>query len=259
MTRIPEAFLRVWGALPQAAPGSDASTVEALRRIADRLTDAPRVLDIGCGPGRQTFALARALPRARIVAVDVHEPFLERIAARARELGLSDRVATRAQSMDALSDAPGSVDLLWCEGAAYAIGVERALEAWRALLAPGGVLAYTDLVWTSDARPDEAVRFLASEYPEMVDVPRSLARAERAGYAAIDHFVLPESDFWTGFYAPLEARCAELRPEAGHDADLAAVIAQAEREIGVYRRHSGAYGYAFFLLVRSPSTAASVP
>ena len=49
-------------ALPQQGPGSDASTLRALRMLGE-LPDAPRVLDLGCGPGRQTLALARSILR----------------------------------------------------------------------------------------------------------------------------------------------------------------------------------------------------
>jgi SAM-dependent methyltransferase len=47
-------------------------TAQVLRHVdTDRRL---RVLDVGCGTGRQLFGLARALPKAQLVGVDVSEP-----------------------------------------------------------------------------------------------------------------------------------------------------------------------------------------
>ena len=48
---------------------------------------------------------------------------------------------------------PASFDLIWCEGAAYIMGVEAALRAWRPLLKPGGRLALSEAAWL---RPEPA-------------------------------------------------------------------------------------------------------
>jgi len=72
-----EAFFRLFDELPRHGPGSDDSTREALRRLPP-LPAAPRVLDLGCGAGRQTLVLARELG-APITAVDLHAPFLAKL------------------------------------------------------------------------------------------------------------------------------------------------------------------------------------
>jgi serine/threonine-protein kinase HipA len=96
--------------LPREGPGSDACTREALRRLPP-LPPAPRVLDLGCGPGRQTLVLAETLG-CRVVAVDLHRPYLERLEAAARDRGLSHLVETRQADMGTLDVAAGSVDLI---------------------------------------------------------------------------------------------------------------------------------------------------
>ena len=61
-------FLEIYGTLHRAGPGADEHTRRALRLVPG---PPPRtVLDLGCGPGAQTVALASALTEARIVAVD---------------------------------------------------------------------------------------------------------------------------------------------------------------------------------------------
>jgi ubiquinone/menaquinone biosynthesis C-methylase UbiE len=51
-------------------PGSESSTQRALMAAPD-LPDEPEILDIGCGPGRQTLQLAERTG-GRVSAVDLH-------------------------------------------------------------------------------------------------------------------------------------------------------------------------------------------
>ncbi len=83
-------FLDIQSGLPRQGPGNDDSTLRALS-ICSRLPDKPVVLDIGCGPGMQTLALARALDTS-IVAVDIHEEYLEELKIRADAAGLGERI-----------------------------------------------------------------------------------------------------------------------------------------------------------------------
>ena len=41
-----------------------------------------------------------------------------------------------------------------------------------------------------------------------------------AGYAPLGYFVLPESDWWDGYYEPIERRLAELRPALENGIDV---------------------------------------
>ena len=119
-------FFKVHTDLPREAPGSRDSTARALAAVGP-LPAAPAVLDIGCGPGTQTLDLATLLPAAQITAVDAHLPFVEVARQRVREAGLQSRVRIDPGDMRRLPYAPGSFDLIWCEGAAYIMGVREAL------------------------------------------------------------------------------------------------------------------------------------
>ena len=68
-TNVLDVFFDVQSDLPRQGPGDDASTRRALTSCT-ALAAAPRVLDVGCGPGAQTLALAALLPAARITAID---------------------------------------------------------------------------------------------------------------------------------------------------------------------------------------------
>jgi len=51
-----------------------------------------RILDVGCGYGWSTVALARAYPRARVVGVDVDEPSIDEARRHAKDAGVDARV-----------------------------------------------------------------------------------------------------------------------------------------------------------------------
>jgi SAM-dependent methyltransferase len=241
-----DAFFRLFVGLPRQGPGSDACTREALRRLPP-LPPAPRVLDLGCGAGRQTLVLAEAL-QSKVTAVDLHQPFLDQLSASARARGLADLVETRCADMGALDLAPGSVDLLWSEGAIYLLGFEAGLRLWRPLLAPGGLVAVSECSWLTDAPADDLAAFWRAAYPEMGTVERNRARARSAGFKPLDWWPLPAAAWWDDFYTPLERRLAAL---AG-DPALAAAIAETRREIDLFRRHGDRYGYVFYLM-RAPA------
>ncbi len=232
--------------LPRQGPGSDASTLEAIRRLPP-LPPSPRVLDLGCGPGRQTLVLARAL-RAPIVAIDVQQPFLDQLTEAAAGAGLADSVETRRISMDAPDYPGGSIDLIWCGGAVYILGVSNALRLWRPLLRTGGVLAFAELTWWSDHPPAEALAFWKEAYPGMSTLAGNLSRAEAEGYRAIHTFTLPADDWWVEYYTPLQERIEALRRDCADWPDLAEVVTAAEREIDLFARFGGSYGYAFYVL-----------
>ena len=58
-------------------PGDDDCTREALRRL-PALPPHPVVLDLGCGPGRQTLVLAKTLDM-HVIAVDLHASYLDQL------------------------------------------------------------------------------------------------------------------------------------------------------------------------------------
>jgi cyclopropane fatty-acyl-phospholipid synthase-like methyltransferase len=241
-----DAFFLLHHGLAREAPGSDAATLEALRRLGP-LAQNPRVLDLGCGPGASTLVLARSL-QVPVTGVDLHAPFLRRLEARAEAEGLAHLVRTREADFGALPDAPGSVDLLWSEGAIYHLTWTEGLRRWRSLLAPGGAMALTELTWLTHAPPTEARSFWREAYPNMGTVDFNCAVAQALGLRVQDTFVLPPEAWWEGYYAPLEARAKRLAEQVQGDAALSAVIAQTRKEIALYRAHGQSYGYVFYLL-----------
>ncbi|HYD29905.1 MAG TPA: class I SAM-dependent methyltransferase [Azospirillaceae bacterium] len=237
--------------LPRQGPGADAVTQDALTRLKPYLPADAKVLDIGCGAGAQTMALAR-VTGGRIDALDVHRPYLDQLQARVKEAGLGYRVKAHEASMFDLDDfEAGSYDLIWSEGAIYIIGFADGLRRWRKWLTPGGVMAVTECSWLTDDRPQEAARFWAEGYPSMGTIDENRATAERQGYRVLDAFPLPSSAWWDGYYTPLAERVAAFREQHAGDAEWAEILDLTAMEIDLYRRFGDSYGYVFYLMRRT--------
>jgi SAM-dependent methyltransferase len=247
--RLWEVFLDVQRGLPRQGPGCEEATLAALD-LCSGLGGDPRALDVGCGPGMQTIALARRA--TRVVAVDTSTEYLAQLRERSRRQGLERRVDLVVADMADLPFAAGSFDLVWAEGSAYVMGVDRALETWRRLLRNGGYLAFTELVWLAAARPQPVERFFAEEYPAMSGVEALLARIAAAGYEMVGHFTLPEKAWWDCFYGPLAEKLPGLRRRYAGDDEALAVVENTAREIGMRRDYAASYGYEFFVARQLP-------
>lgn len=242
---LDEAFWAVHSGLEREGPGDEASTRRAFAAVGP-LPPKPAVLDIGCGPGAQTLTLA-ALSDGAITAVDLHQPFLDQLAAGAVARGVAGRITPLNASMDALPLADEAFDLIWSEGAAYLMGFPDAVAAWRRLLKPGGWLAVSEACWLAPPdRVPEAARALWAEYPVMTTVDGVVAQVAAAGYRIQNHFILPP-DAWRTYYGPIEARLAQLRRAFAGDGDRLAGLEAHQREVDGYRRFGRFYSYVFVI------------
>ncbi|MBW2273039.1 MAG: class I SAM-dependent methyltransferase [Deltaproteobacteria bacterium] len=240
-----EVFWRLHEGLSKQGPGSDESTRRALALIPE-LPSAPRILDLGCGPGRQSLLLARETG-GHVTAVDLLPPFLEQVDVRAAAEQLSDHITTVQASMGDLSYADESFDLLWSEGAIYNIGFESGLRAWRRLLRPGCSLAVTECSWLTDAPAERIRSFWESHYPGMQGHEANQLAVAEAGYELLGSFVLPEVEWWDDYYTPIGERIAALRKERSDDAWTAALEAE-EEEASIVRECDGSFGYVFYVM-----------
>jgi ubiquinone/menaquinone biosynthesis C-methylase UbiE len=248
--RLLELFFEVQRGLPRQGPGDDASTLRALA-MCSSLPDAPAVLDVGCGPGMQTLALASAL-KGKIVAIDNCGEYLDELTRRAAAAGFAGQIETRNADMSKLPFPDASFDLVWCEGAAYNMGVTNALKAWRPLLRESGFLVFSELVWLTNAPPTEAEEFFGNEYPAMATVDTVRGYVIDADYDLIGHFTLPDASWWTHYYTPLQSKLPDLLQKYADDREALAVISMTETEIAIRERFSGNYGYEVFVARRSP-------
>lgn len=240
-------FLQVFGTLPRAGPGSDALTRRAFEMI-PALPESPRILDVGCGPGRQTVELLRCC-KATVVALDFLPEMIERTKAAAASAGFSDRLETVTQDMRDMPFPEASFDVVWSEGAIYNLGFAAGLSEFRRFVKPGGYIAVSEVVWLKPDPPAQVVE-LWREYPEIDTVAGKLAVVERVGLDLLGHFVFPPSAWTDEYYDPMEKRIAEKEQDWTGIEEAEEVLRAAREEIEVFRRHSAYFSYAFFVMRR---------
>jgi DNA-binding transcriptional MerR regulator/SAM-dependent methyltransferase len=242
--RFMELFFKIYEGLDREGPGSHAMTERAYR-LCQGLPDKPEILELGCGSGGATIPLAR-ISGGTVTATEVYRPFLDALVTRAKAAGVADRVIAAVMDMGDIRAEPESFDLLWCEGAAYILGVDKALAQWKPFLKPGGCLCITDAVWLidRDAAPDELREFWARGYPAMRTAEANNAAAREAGYEVLGDFTIDEA-CWDDFYGDVDKRLDDIEPVYGGDPDGRAIIDMTRHEIDLHRRHPGTYGYQF--------------
>jgi SAM-dependent methyltransferase len=238
-------FFDVHKDLPREGPGNRESTEQALS-LAGSLPHEPEVLDIGCGPGMQTIHLAEILPNASVTAVDLHKSFVDKAQLRVLDAGLDDRISVDVGDMTSLAIENSSFDLIWCEGAAYNMGIEKALVTWKPLLKPGGKIALTDAVWLKPDPPEELAQFW-TEYPDMNNIDNRRDIFGQCGYKMLGDFVLPEAAWRDDYYGPMETRLEILFEKYADDKTALSVLEECFLEINLYEKYSDYYGYVFLV------------
>lgn len=238
-----EAILRLFSKLPLQGPGSDLATVRVLRSVVNDLSPKPSIADFGCGTGRSSLALAEALQGATITAADATPMFIDVLRERVNQLGLSGRVQPVVGDMLTPQFDAGTLDLVWSEGAAYAVGLAAALQAWQPLLHDDGRCVVSECEWLSDDRPPSVVTFWRENYPGMADRDENIRRAHAAGFEVIGTRVLSDSG-WDDYYGALTSALATT-PAGTIPPWFAAGIAQ---EIEIRRQGQHCFGYVFYVL-----------
>jgi DNA-binding transcriptional MerR regulator/ubiquinone/menaquinone biosynthesis C-methylase UbiE len=232
-------FMEVFSGLDCWGPATEAATLKALAMV----PFAPKsILEIGCGPGMATMSLAKATD-ARILATDTDEGALDRLRDRVVAKGLGERVEVRNVDMAQLPVPEQPWDVIWAEGSAYIIGVERAMRDWKRLLRPGGVLVFSEMVWRTDEPSDALRAYWASEYPAMTRVPVRLEQASRAGYRVLGHFDMGR-EAMDSYYQPLEARVAQMEARL----EGTRVLDDLRAELAAYHACDGIASFEMFLL-----------
>ncbi len=243
-----DVFFELHEGLEKQAPGDDVHTRRAFEMIS-LTTSSPRILDIGCGPGRQTLELGR-LTDAPIVAADLYKSFLLQVDQCSRAAGLSNHIFPVQADMQALPIVPASFDVIWSEGAIYLMGFEAGLRAWWPILRPGGCMVLTELTWLKEDPPEDLVSFWRDEYPAMTTVEENLTFIRHAGYQELGHFTLPKETWWEGYYSPLEKRLEAFRERYADEPDALETLEMEQREIDLYRLYSDWIGYVFYIARR---------
>ncbi len=234
---------------PREGPGNLESTARAFGLL-QKLPDHPRILDIGCGPGKQTLHLAR-LSKGEIHAVDLYGQYLEQLRFQVKMQGLEHQIFLHQQDMASLGFERESFDAIWAEGAIYIIGFEKGLELWKPLLKSQGYIAVSELSWLQNNPPAILQDFFSKEYPAMKSIPENLDLIRQENYRLCDHFTLPESAWWDDYYQPLKGKISSLKEKYRDDPEALEVLRAETQEIDLYRQFRHYYGYVFYIMQKN--------
>ena len=120
--------------------------LDALPDVPSRLAeDGSRVLDLGCGTGWSTIAIAEAFPATRVHGVDLDEASIAEARQNAESRGVADRVTFTLADAAAYAPADLRYDLACCFECLHDMADPIAvLRNVRRLLAPGGSVLIAD-------------------------------------------------------------------------------------------------------------------
>jgi trans-aconitate methyltransferase len=233
----------LFSGMEKLGPGSDADTLHMVGLLPKRQFSL--VVDAGCGTGRQTLALVKELG-VLVHAIDSYQPFLNDLVYRARAAQVDRLVEVRCMDMQGIPQTFREIDLLWSEGAAYNIGFPNALTTWAPAMAPRGLVVVSELSWLQVQAPVEVREFFRSGYPDMRSVEGNIAVAKNAGYEVLATHTLPRDAWVDNYYDILRPRAIALLDHP--DAAVRDFAAETVREIKVFDRSEGSYGYVFYAL-----------
>lgn len=173
--------------------------------------DAERVLELGCGTGNLSLALAARFPAAAITVVDASPEMVELTRARLEEAhpGTAARASFVVARFEELAPEPESFDLVTSAISLHHVADKLAvLRVIRSALRPGGTFRFADQMWgATEANAahnwrrwlefcrlpgnctEEEIRSLldhAAEHDHYVSVPAHLRLLEEAGFGGVD-------------------------------------------------------------------------
>ena len=227
-------------------PGGDAEIKRAIDLAMIDPSTPLKIADIGCGTGGTTIFLAQTL-NAKITAVDFLPEFIEILESKAKQERLTDVIDPIVCSMDNLQFDDEEFDVIWSEGAIYNMGFKNGVEYWKRFLKPNGLLAVSEITWTTENRPAEIQKYWETAYPEIDTASSKIKILENSGYSPIGYFVLPEYCWIDNYYLPLKNGFPSFLERNDNSEDAKAIVESEKKEISLYEKYKQYYSYGFYI------------
>jgi len=190
----------VWGP-GFLSPGGPEEVAEVCRGL--DLKDA-HVLDIGCGTGGPSIALARDMG-ARVLGIDIEPQLLDRARTLADEAGVAGQVEFRQVTPGPLAFDDNSFDVVFSKDALIHIPDKQALYAdIMRVLKPGGALTASDWLSGENANDDEAFQHYLSLVPLDYTMATARQTANVMRNAGFEDVETRDRNAWYAELAPTE-------------------------------------------------------
>lgn len=242
-------FYEMFHGMERMCPGGPGTRRKMMKAIPSEREI--NILDVGCGQGQGSIALAEAFPKARIIAIDTNQDYIRQLNQQAMARGLAQQLQGMVMSMDALTFPHAQFDVIWAEGSIYIMGFEEALEDWKKFLRPEGLILCNDLCWKESLVSKRYKTEITEVFGELDFYKHRGQMAKDKGYIQKDLFLQPHSDWAEGYYLPLSRRLEEMKekyPPTEEFAQAQEAMAQLEREIDLFRNYAPFYAYVYFVL-----------
>ncbi len=243
-----EYFYELFEALPRGGPGDKESTRRAFNSIPNP-PEQPLILDIGCGPGVQTIELAK-LSKGRIIALDNHQAFLDKLIKKAKDEALLDHIVPENRSMLDMDFAEKTFDIIWSEGALYFMGFQNGLKRCHQLLKNDGFLGVTEIAYLVNDPPAPLIQYFEKEYPDISTIQDKIDLIQNERFLLISNFTLPKSSWLDSFYLPMQEQLIRLDRKYQGNEIASGIFEEMKNEINLYKKFSDFYGYEFFIMQR---------
>jgi demethylmenaquinone methyltransferase/2-methoxy-6-polyprenyl-1,4-benzoquinol methylase len=117
-------------------------------RILDKLSNPGRVMDLACGTGILTFAIAKKFPGCHVVGVELREEYLSIARRKAKDLGITnvEFILSRAEDVT-VNDA---FDCITSSYLAKYADLKLLVENTARMLTDGGLLLFHDFTYPSN-------------------------------------------------------------------------------------------------------------
>jgi len=238
------ALIELHRGLERQGPGDTDYSNYIISQIPELPTN-PRIADIGCGAGAGTLFLADKF-KSKVLAVDFSRDFLDELEDRSKQRGLEHLVETIECDMGNLNWEPGTIDLLWSEGAAYNITFEGALKAWRLFMASNGIAVVSEMNYFTSEVPKSVKLFLKKVYPAIKTEQENSDIINSSGFKVLGVHRLPSRAWWDNYYEPLRNNIETLRNS--NDSVVQSVIRETEEEMKYFEEYDKFYGYSFYIM-----------
>lgn len=231
--------------LERQGPGNAEMTIKAFSFL-DNPNKISRAIDLGCGTGGQTIVLAQNIT-GTIIGIDQFPEFIDVFNDNAKKLNLGERVKGVVGSMENLPFQKEEFDLIWSEGAIDSIGFEKGLTYWNGFLKKNGYVVVTCPSWLTDEHPAEIEKFWADAGSGLDTIGHNVLIMQKAGYASIATFILPEKCWTDNYFIPRAAAEKALLEKYAGNKTVEAYIESSKYEVELYSKYKQHYGYVFYI------------
>jgi len=231
--------------LERQGPGSPEMIAKALGFL-ENLNCFSQILDLGCGTGGQTMCIAQKTT-GNVTGVDICPDFIDIFNNNARKLNLQDRVKGVVGSMDNLTFAKESFDIIWSEGAIDVIGFEKGLTYWNDFLKKNGSIVVTCPSWLTDQCHAEIEKFWSDASSRLDTIAHNVSILQKTGYRFVAAFALPENCWTNHYFIPREAAEQALLEKYPGNKTVEAYIEDEKYEVELYSKYKQYYGYVFYI------------